>query len=262
MAAISDQLPLFRNADHPISLPVFEGPLDLLLFLIRKNEIDIYDIPIASITQQYLDFLHSMESLNLEIAGDFFVMAASLMLIKSRMLLPRDERPEDDPEDESSADPRWELVQQLIEYQRFKDAATGIDSLVANAANRVFREVSQADTPKAHRPLSPSDSVALWNAFNTVLRRLADKMVVGQIHDEAVTVADRMEAILRFLEQCPSFRFSDLLSDNPSPNFTIATFLALLELTRLKHLQLAQSANFDDIICSKSPPAPQPSPHP
>ena len=110
-----------------VKLEVFEGPLDLLLYLIKKDEVDIYDIPIVTVTQQYLDFIETMKMLDLEIAGEFIVMAATLMMIKSRMLLPEDTRP--DLEEEEEADPRWDLVRQLLEYKKFKDAALHLEKL-------------------------------------------------------------------------------------------------------------------------------------
>ncbi|NCG08271.1 MAG: segregation/condensation protein A, partial [Verrucomicrobia bacterium] len=123
---------LVPNNDLAVRLPAFEGPLDLLLYLIRRNEVDIYDIPIVTVTQQYIDILGSMDELDLEVAGEFFVMAATLMYIKSRLLLPKkDQGTNEDVEDES-IDPRWELVQQLLEYKKFKEAAAEIETLILN----------------------------------------------------------------------------------------------------------------------------------
>ncbi len=244
--------PLIPPGDHPIRLPAFEGPLDLLLYLIRKNEIDIYDIPISQVTDQYLEILHGMERLNLESVGDFFVMAATLMQIKSRLLLPKDQRQEESEGEEEGQDPRWELVRQLVEYRQFKAAAEKIDFLIRQTQDLLPRYFP-AHTNLAHssRPLQKSDKVELWNTFNSVLRRLAEKMAVGQIHAETITVADRMEHILQRLRNEPVFRFSELLADRPSlsPLFAVATFLAILELTRLGHITITQDAHFTDIWC-------------
>ena len=121
---------MLPDADHRIKLQVFEGPLDLLLFLIRKNEIDIYDIPIESVTKQYVAVLHSLQQLDLEVAGEFFVMAASLMEIKSRMLLPKGLHAVDpDADGQDDIDPRWELVHQLLQYKKFKDAASRLSEM-------------------------------------------------------------------------------------------------------------------------------------
>jgi len=243
--------PQGRN-EMSISLPVFEGPLDLLLFLIRKNEIDIYDIPIERVTRQYLDVLHSMEQLNLEIAGDFFVMAATLMYIKSRMLLPTNEQIKQAAEEEEEVDPRWELVQQLLEYKKFKEAAYQLQDLVERQQDflpRIYREASEQ---KESRPLKPADKIELWNAFNLVLRRLAENIIKGEIQDEQVSVADQMEFILETLEQRESFLFSELFENQRyGVNLLVATFLAVLELTRLKKLLIEQDENYADIRCEK-----------
>ncbi|KAF0094158.1 MAG: segregation and condensation protein A [Puniceicoccaceae bacterium 5H] len=240
------------RTDHPIRLSAFEGPLDLLLFLIRRQEIDIYDIPIEQVTRQYLDILRATEERQLEVAGEFFVMAATLMQIKSRMLLPPEQAPEEEESDEDDdLDPRWELVQQLLEYRRFKEAAIDLADLVDQAQALVERRVEQEAEKPEERPLVPTDHVELWNTFNRVLRRLAEKVQVGEIEDETVTVAERMEAILKRLPHQHRFTFTELLAEQEKPSlmFVVATFLALLELTRLKRLSLEQEENFTDISC-------------
>ncbi len=248
---IKDQ-PLIRGYDHSVSLPIFEGPLDLLLFLIRKSEIDIYDIPIEHITGQYLTILRNMEHQKLEVAGEFFVMAATLMHIKSRMLLPKDEQLINVGEDEEEeSDPRWELVQQLIEYKKFKDAAGQLKDLMEEAQNILFREYFLKKEDRIERPLKPSDPITLWNVFNQVLRRLSEKIVIGQIHDETITVAERMEDIIHELEARPKFRFSELITGKVSIPYVVSTFLALLELTRLRRINIQQDSAFADIVCSR-----------
>lgn len=242
--------PLVRGIDHNVSLPVFEGPMDLLLFLIRKNEIDIYDIPIGRITSQYLAILKSMETRQLEVAGEFFVMAATLMQIKSRLLLPRDEQLPGEEEETEEADPRWELVRQLIEYRKYKEAAGRLGEFMEQARDTLFRDYRPGPGETEERPLQPSDPMALWNVFNQVLRRLSEKIVVGQIHDETVTVAERMEAIVEELQRRPRFRFSELIQPGTSLPHLIATFLALLELSRLNRLSLQQDEAFGDIECA------------
>jgi segregation and condensation protein A len=243
--------PLIRGFEHSVSLPIFEGPLDLLLFLIRKTEIDIYDIPIERITQQYLEILRNMEHQRLEVAGEFFVMAASLMQIKSRMLLPKDEQlPGIGEDEEEETDPRWELVQQLIEYKKFKEAAGSISELMAEAQNILFREYFIKSEDKPERPLHPSDPVAVWNVFNQVLRRLSEKIVIGQIHDEVITIAERMEDIIVELKTRSTFRFSELIDGPVSIHFVVSTFLALLELTRLRKIRIEQDDFFTDILCT------------
>jgi segregation and condensation protein A len=237
------------DADYRIKLQVFEGPLDLLLFLIRKNELDIYDIPIEQVTRQYLETIFAMQQLDLELAGEFFVMAATLMEIKSRMLLPKDLQAADpNATEDEEMDPRWELVHQLIQYRKFKEAAGRLDELASERQDMIARYVS-ALSNRSDRPLKHTDRIELWNVFNIVLRRLAEKLVVGEIHDEQVTVADQMEMLLARLQTQPRFVFSQLFATTVSLRTLIATFLAVLELARLKRLRLSQDAAFADILC-------------
>lgn len=243
---------LLSGADMSVKLNVFEGPLDLLLFLIRKNEIDIYDIPIAEVTSQYMGVLRSMKNMSLEVAGEFFVMAATLMYIKSRMLLPADERavqPDEDLEDD--IDPRWQLVEQLLEYKKVKQASNMLEDMIDSRQNFGERKVLDGDM-LAERPLRPSDRMEIWTAFNLVLRRLAEKLVDGEIRAENVTVSDRMEYILSIPED--KFTFSSLFKNKKAGIITVvATFIAMLELTRLKRLHLTQDVQFGEIYCEKIP---------
>jgi segregation and condensation protein A len=190
-----------------------------------------------------------MERLDLDVAGDFFVMAATLMYIKSRLLLPRHEQAAQPTgeEDDDHLDPRWEIVQQLIEYKKIKDAASGLSTLISRSQDFLPREYRESDEDRLHRPLHPTDRVEVWNVFNLVLRRLAEKMTLGEIHRDHVTVSDRMEYLLQLRETHPRFSFTSLLPEHPSLVFIVATFLAVLELTRLRKLNLAQTADFGDI---------------
>jgi segregation and condensation protein A len=236
------------DSDYRIKLQVFEGPLDLLLFLIRKNELDIYDIPIESVTRQYLEALRAMQQLDLDLAGEFFVMAATLMEIKSRMLLPRGQAAIDPNATEDEMDPRWELIHQLLQYKKFKEAAAKLNELAVTRQNLMERYVS-ALGERLDRPLKGVDRIELWNAFNLVLRRLAEKLVVGEIHDEIVTVADQMEWLLARVQTEKSFVFSRLFPEGVTLRRLVATFLAVLELTRLRRLRLRQDEAFSDIVC-------------
>ena len=238
------------DADYRIKLPAFEGPLDLLLFLIRKSELDIYDIPIEAVTRQYIDVLHSLQQLDLEIAGEFFVMAASLMEIKSRMLLPKGHAAVADETDDDAMDPRWELVHQLLQYKKFKEAAGGLAALAQFEQDKLPRRIVEQSVAEDERPLKPVDRIELWNAFNIVLRRLAEKLVVGEIRDEQVTVADQMESLLQRLQTTKSFVFSDLFPNRTTLRVLVATFLAVLELTRLRKLTIRQDDAFTDIVCT------------
>jgi len=237
------------EVDYRIKLPVFEGPLDLLLFLIRKNELDIYDIPIATVTKQYLDVIYAMKDLQIEVAGEFFVMAATLMEIKSRLLLPRHQQAVDPNAEEDDLDPRWELVHQLLQYKKFKEAAGTLGQMAYNAQNLLPRPAS-AFAPVSERELQHVDRIEVWNSFNLVLRRLAEKLVVGEIHAEQVTVADQMEHVLGIIQTRKSFVFSSILPEKLTVRYLVATFLAVLELTRLKKLRVEQDEAFSDILCT------------
>ncbi|HLP01394.1 MAG TPA: segregation/condensation protein A [Opitutaceae bacterium] len=246
------------DTDYRIKLQVFEGPLDLLLFLIRKNELDIYDIPIEQVTKQYLEALYAMGELKLELAGEFFVMAATLMEIKSRMLLPKHQQAVDpEAEEDEELDPRWELVHQLIQYKKFKDAAAGIAEMIGTRQAMLERAQVQQNLAANDRPLRPSDRIELWNAFNQVLRRLAEKLVVGDIKDDNLTVVDQMEMILKRIAFEPRFTFSSLLPGKTSLRNLVATFIAVLELTRMLKIRVSQDKHFEDITIERREPEAQ-----
>lgn len=241
---------MVAEADYRIKLPVFEGPLDLLLFLIRKSELDIYDIPIATVTKQYLEVIYAMKDLQIEVAGEFFVMAATLMEIKSRMLLPKHQQAVDPNAEEDDLDPRWELVHQLLQYKKFKEAAGNLNQMSLDAANMLGRPAGSAFAPSSERPLKHVDRIEVWNSFNLVLRRLAEKLVVGEIHAEQVTVADQMEYLLERIKTQKFFIFSELFAEKITMRRLVATFLAVLELTRLGRLRVMQNEAFTDIECT------------
>jgi segregation and condensation protein A len=171
------------------------------------------------------------------------------MEIKSRMLLPKGEHAVDPNAEPDEIDPRWELVHQLIQYRKFKAAAADIDALVRARQDLLQRIGPSRPVDALERPLQPVDRIEIWNAFNLVLRRLAEKLVVGEIHDEVVTVADQMEWLLSRTRTEKSFVFSQLFPDGVSLRRLVATFLAVLELTRLRKLRLEQEQAFADIRC-------------
>lgn len=243
---------MVAEIDPRIKLSVFEGPLDLLLFLIRKHEIDIYDIPIELVLDQYLDVLNSFQEVKLEIAGDFFVMAATLMEIKSRLLLPKHQRTASEDEDDENLDPRWELVHQLLEYKKFKEAADKLEELADHAALRLTRDynaVGKAEGPV--RPLKPEDKISVWNSYNIVLRRLSEKLILGEIQDDALTVVDQMEMLIEKMKAEPSFEFSALFPGKCSLKVLVVTFVAILELVRLKRLTITQNQSFSDFLVAR-----------
>lgn len=243
---------MVAEIDPRIKLSVFEGPLDLLLFLIRKHEIDIYDIPIGLVLDQYLDSLSRMQEVNLEIAGDFFVMAATLMEIKSRLLLPKQQRTLSEDEDDEDLDPRWELVHQLLEYKKFKEAAESLDTLSDHASLQLTRDydsVNRTEGPMS--PLKPEDRISVWNSYNIVLRRLSEKLILGEIQDDALTVVDQMEVLIEKVQTEPSFEFSSLFPGKCSMKLLVVTFIAILELVRLKRLSITQNQSFSDFIIDR-----------
>ena len=221
----------FGGNAYGVKLEVFEGPLDLLLFLIRKDEIDIYDIPIADVTRQFLEFVEMMQTLNLETAGDFLVMAATLMKIKSRMLLPAD--PDTD---EEAEDPREELVRRLLEYQQFKEVANWLedkqhlhrDSFYRGAAlDKGEIEEAEEDPSAAYRSVSLFDLMAAFRAALVA----APKVDFHEVHQVEVTTEERMEIVLDVLEKRHRVQFSDLVSGLPRI-VLIVTFIAMLELIK------------------------------
>lgn len=234
-----------------VRLSRFEGPLDLLLFLIRKNEIDIYDIPIESVTRQYLEILRANERMNLDVAGEFFVMAATLMYIKSRVLLPASETlPEKDVAgtDDEETDPRWQLVRQLIQYKRLRESSIRIADLIAQRQKFLNREIVPAEEPEA-RPIAPVGRMDLWNVFNLILKRLADRILPGEIQGDSVTIAQRMEDILARVRVEKTFSFTSLLPEKLTVAVLVSTFLACLELARLGQIVVRQDDVFAEIYC-------------
>lgn len=231
---------------YKVELEVFEGPLDLLLYLIKKDEVDIYDIPIGKITNQYMDYMKLMNLLDLNIAGEFIVMAATLMMIKSRMLLPVEDRPEMEEEEE---DPRWDLVRQLVEYKKFKDAASSLherevmrDGVFSPAGTHVIYEPDDPET--ALQDVSIFDLIA---AFREALKK-APQDDFGDIYDEKFTVADKIDYMLALVKEKKEIYFSKLFSPSTHRHEIICTFLALLELIRLRQIGVAQERQFDDIV--------------
>jgi segregation and condensation protein A len=230
--------------DYKVKLDIFEGPLDLLLYLIKKDEIDIYDIPIERITRQYLEFLDAFKVLDLDIAGDFVVMAANLIYIKSRSLLPKDQQPPDEAAEED--DPRWELVRQLIEYKKFKDAAVHLQHRELEQEGLFTRLATEVEAP-AERPLGEVSIFDLINAFNSALKRITKPEDLREIFEENFTVSDKIDLIMKMTAAGMALRFSELFATVASRTEIVVTFLALLELVRLKQVRARQSEQFGEI---------------
>lgn len=226
-------------------LDVFEGPLDLLLYLIKKDELDIYDIPIVSITEQYMEVIQMMQILDLNIAGEFLVMASTLALIKSRMLLPREERPE---EEEDEEDPRLDLVRQLVEYRKFKDAALHLESREEEMLNVFPRGAIHVELEK--QPGLSLKDVSIFdliNAFNEALKRVESE-AVREIFSERYTVAEKIDEIMIRIRTNARISITGLFEGMRSRAEIICTFLAVLELIKLSQITVQpQNEAFDAI---------------
>lgn len=220
-----------------VQLEIFEGPLDLLLHLIKKNEVSITDIPIATITEQYLATLELMETLNLDVAGEFLVMAATLIHIKSRMLLPVGETAPDEDEDEG-ADPRDELVRRLLEYQRFKDAAEQLEQREVLTRDVFARSAAPTESP-APAGFREVSVLELLAAIRRVIERLP-KDVVHQVILDKVTVRQKMTLLLDRLRAQAQVYFESLFDDAKTRMDVVVTFLAMLELVKVRAIRIVQ----------------------
>ena len=234
---------------YQVRIENFEGPLDLLLHLIKKNEINIYDIPIALIAQQYLEYIEAMKSFNLNVAGDFLVMAATLLQIKSKMLLPVDEAAQDD---EDGPDPREELVRRLLEYKAYKEAAYQLDG-----QEKMWREMFSR-VPGDPEPVQSDDTLLdnvtlfdLVDALQKIMDRSPGKKLI-EIAPDNLTVRQRMNVILEMLEGKDSVSFAELFEPASNRLVVIVTFLAMLELIRLRATRVFQAESFGPILVSRA----------
>jgi len=241
---------------YKVKLELFEGPLDLLLYLIKREEIDIHDIPIAKITEQYLEALDVMKLLDLDIAGEFLVMAATLMQIKSRLLLPPEEQP---PAEEEEPDPRAELVQRLLEYQKFKEAAARLAAMEENRRDlftrpRSLPEGVEETSSERYFEASIFD---LITAFSKIAVRFSKEQFYEVVKDE-FTIEDKVHEILHRLAQAPTLYFSKLFEQAKNRFEVVATFLAVLELIRLREIVVHQRRVFGEIEILRNPDNIQP----
>src|SRR5262245_39307444 len=222
---------------------MYEGPLDLLLHLIKKNEVSITDIPIATITEQYLATLDLMQSLSLDVAGEFLVMAATLIHIKSRMLLPAGE---EEPDDEEGVDPREELVRRLLEYQRYKDAAVELEQRELLTRDVFVRSAppSEQGAPRGFRELSVFE---LLSALKQVLDRLP-KDSIHEVTLDKITVREKMTLLLETLRSRGSVYFESLFSEVKSRLEVVVTFLAMLELVKVRAVRIFQNGLSEPIM--------------
>ena len=235
-------------AEYKVKFEVFEGPLDLLLYLIKKEEVDIYEINLTKLATQFIAHIDLMREFDLEIAGEFLVMASTLMYIKSRELLPVDQQVHVEGEDEGE-DPRWELIRQLVEYKKFKDAAAQLQTLEARQENVFPRLPGKLEFESAVPAPKPDVSIFdLLNAVNGVLQRFKKREGdASDIFEDKCTVSEKIEFILKIISGRGSVRFAELFESAASRSEVVCTFLALLELIRLKQLVCAQPEPFAEI---------------
>lgn len=238
----------------PVKLPMFEGPLDLLLHLIDKNKIDIYDIPIVEITEQYMEYIHRMETEDLGIMSEFMVMAATLMDIKCKMLLPKEVN-----EEGEEQDPRAELVERLLEYKMYKFMSYELRDKMEESSVLFYKGPSVPKEVLAYRePADPKELLEgitlqrLNEVFQSILRRQEDKLdpirsKFGKIEKEEVSLPEKMQDVRLYAKEHPHFRFRTLLKAQAGKMQVVVTFLAILELMKMGAIRITQESLFDDI---------------
>lgn len=243
----------------PVKLEVFEGPLDLLLHLIEKNRIDIYDIPIVLITEQYLEYIEKMHTEDMDTLSEFLVMAATLIKIKSKMLLPPDE---EDEGEENNTDPRTELVERLLEYKMYKYASYELKDRQIEAAKVLYKKQDMPDEVTYYEEeidagelLEGVTMKQLQELFEMVLKRKEDKVdpirsKFGRIEKEEVSLSDRITDIKDYIKGKKNVSFRTLLSQAPSVRYVIVSFLAILELMKTGIIHVTQNETYGDIILS------------
>ncbi len=241
-------------SEYRVQFEVFEGPLDLLLHLVKKQEVDIYQVNLTRIATEFVAYLEQMRELDLEVAGEFVVMAATLLYIKSRELLPVEKQVVPATEDEDEDDPRWELIRRLVEYKKFKDAAallqgheTRMDSVYEHRSGRV--DLTPVEPARA-------DAVSVFDlvsAVSVILRRFHLRTDVGEIHADPYTVSEKIDYLRQLVSSRPRFNFGELFEAAVTRTEVVVTFLALLELIRLKVLVCVQSEDFGSIEIEPAP---------
>lgn len=241
--------------DYKIKLKSFEGPLDLLLNLIEEAEIDIYDIPINLITEQYMAYIYQMESLNMDIASDFILMASTLLQIKSKMLLPED--PDDKEDEEDTIDPREELVLQLTAYKQYKQAAEKLREYEEYGLRAYYKPKEDLslfieEEPKAE--LQPMNLNLILRSINKIIsqKSLEDNIDLHQIQKDKYSVEECSDKIINILEYKKDISFTSLLSKKTNTSEIITYFLSVLELTKLQLILVRQDKDFSDLVISKN----------
>ncbi len=238
---------------YNVKIEAFEGPLDLLLHLINRLEIDIYDIPVAEITEQYLAYIHTMKELQLDVASEYLVMAATLLAIKSKMLLPKhEEELQDDYDFDSQEDPRNELVERLIEYKKFKEAANDLKSLEEERGLMYTKPPSDLTEYASEMKNENTDlDISLYDmlgAFQKLLRRKKlQRPMSTRIARQEISIEKRMDEVMSFLRQSGTRKKFNDLFPNSDRGHVVVTFLAILELIKRKEIDVEQEQNFSEI---------------
>jgi segregation and condensation protein A len=243
-------------AEYKVQFEVFEGPLDLLLYLIKKEEVDIYQVNLTKLATQFIEHVDLMRTFDLEVAGEFLVMASTLMFIKSRELLPVDQQVVVEGEEEGE-DPRWELIRQLVEYKKFKDAAAQLQVLETRQEHVFPRLPGKIQFENTDTPAKPEAGIFdLLNAVNAVLKRFQQKEAgTREIYEDKWTVSEKIEFVLATISERGLVKFSELFATAANRSEVVCTFLALLELIRLKQLTCLQGEAFEEIEIRRSQPA-------
>jgi len=242
-------------AEYKVQFEVFEGPLDLLLYLVKKEEVDIYEVNLTKIATQFIAYIDTMRQLDLEVAGEFLVMASTLMYIKSRELLPVDLQVQTEGEEEEQ-DPRWELIRRLVEYRKFKDAAAQLQQCEAEQENIYPRLPGKLEFESTAPAQPPQVSLFdLINAVSNVLKRFQQREGARDIFEDKWTVSEKIELLRQTMAGSPALKFSELFEQTTSRAEVVVTFLALLELIRLKQIVVSQPAPFSEIEIRGAPAA-------
>ena len=233
--------------EYKVHLASFEGPLDLLLHLIEKNRIDIHDIPISLLTEQYMNYLAKFKEFNIEIASEFLVMAATLLQIKSKILLPDTKVDINDELQTEDIDPRKELVDRLLEYRRYKEVSSLLDNMAKEAGQRFFRSATNQEIK--HLPPMGMDINLLYRAFQNVLEgQIEQEPIVANVAREKYTIEDKIVAILMLLkENDGNISFNSMFSHKTTKEEIITTFMAMLELIKIKRIIVYQTSIFSPI---------------
>lgn len=234
---------------YQVKLDAFEGPLDLLLHLIKQYEIDIYDIPVAEITSQYMEYVHTMQQLELNIASEFLVMASNLLALKSQMLLPKQEL-DDEEETEYMEDPRKELMERLIEYRKYKEAAQELKDKEEESSETFTRPAAIFENMLAEQPVTRGD-VSIYDMLGAIgkmmNRKKWNKPMEAKVERMDIPIQERMDDILKRLEQMKNGILFDELFDQYTRPYIVATFMAILELMKADEIYCMQDAHFQPI---------------